>query len=144
MPSVSAASASSWANAVSCRPCMKNASSQPYPVIASSGRHRTVTPWARASAIAAERCAKFSSHASGVWLTHATATLTSLMATCAFRYETDAHTVTWPGRLTIGNQMLCQERCGAIDLEKSAVQGHRAGVAVGDHDSAEQAAVLEP
>src|SRR5213078_1808307 len=127
MPRVGAASWSSCANAVSCSPGMKNASSQPYPVTASSGRHSTVTPWARASAIAAARCARLSSHASGVWLTHATATLTSLMAV-----------------LAVEDQMLGQERCGAVDLEKCALQGDRAGVAVGDDDPAEQPAALDP
>src|SRR5262245_23040453 len=91
---------SSCANAVSHRPSVKNVSSQPYPVIASSGRQRIVTPSARACSIAVRRCQKFSSHANGVWLTHATPTLTSLIGS------------------PVGDQMLGEQRRGAVDVQE--------------------------
>ena len=40
--------------------------------------------------------------------------------------------------------MLRQQVCGALDLEERAAQRHGAGVAIGDDDPAEQAALLEP
>src|SRR5690349_15672184 len=68
------------------------------------------------------RCAKFSSHANGVWLTQATATLTSFM-----------------GGLPVGFEMLDEEACGARDLQEAVLQRDGARVRVRRHDATEQA-----
>ena len=83
MPRVCGASACNSASARACRLGMKNVSSQPYPVIASSGRHSSVTPAARASVMARSRRARLPSQSSGVWLTTATPTLMSCMVEAA-------------------------------------------------------------
>src|ERR1051325_11769654 len=82
--------------------------------------------------MAARRWARLSSQASGVWLTQAKATLTSLMGFLV------------SGRSAVGDQMLGEQRCGAVDLEERAVQRNRPGVTVGHDDPAEQPAPLEP
>jgi hypothetical protein len=79
MPAVSGRTSNNTSSAISRTPGEKNASSQPYPVTQSSGRHKSPTWFARASAIAARILALFASQSSGVWFKAAALTLISLI-----------------------------------------------------------------